>query len=111
MKVAQLLWEEPESLFFTLLQKLLFQGKKVYLDANSKTEMHGKINDLKPRRIHRTGRVQSASPYHLVYDAQMHRKPDDGTISNSHFALEQPLDEHYTLRKNFDGTFTVKDAQ
>lgn len=110
MKVAQLLWEEPESLFLTLLQKLLDQGKTVYLDALGKTEMGGPKHDLKPFRAHRKGRVQEIKQGHLVYDFQMNREYDDRTISNSFFMLAAPPDDYYTIRKNDDGTFTIVDA-
>jgi hypothetical protein len=102
--------DEHGSLFLTLLRKLLDERKTVYLQAHGKTELQGRRNELKAVRTRRTGRIQEIKTGHLVYDFVRDRDPNDRTISNSFFILEQPVDEYYTIQKNKDGTFTVVDA-
>ena len=109
MKLQQLLREEPDSLFLILLQKLLDQDATVYLDALGKTQMHGTRDKLEPVRVRRTGRVQKVKQGHLIFDTRRTAAIVHG-ISSSLFVLEQPVDEHYTIRKSGDGTFTVVDA-
>jgi hypothetical protein len=110
MRVSEL-FEEAEPLVLVLLKKLLADGETVYLDAKAKTEKHGNNTiGFRDVRRHCEGRIHGVKFTHIMYDYNANRHPEDQTISNSFCMLEQPIDDHYTIENNQDGSFTMVDV-
>jgi hypothetical protein len=110
MRVSEL-FEEAEPLVLVFLKKLLADDKTVYLDAKSRTEKHGN-NFLGFHNVRKAyeGRIHEVRQGNIVYDHNANRGPNDRTISNSFFMLEQPADDHYTIDSHDDGSFTLVDV-
>lgn len=128
MKLTQLF--ENESVFKTMVLKLVKAGEPIFINAKGKTFLAGSNMDgYTAERSTRQGWViqaddASSTPEECVakvsrfFDANLfhiiiykeHAMRSGGFHHRSVFEMEKPLDQHYTLKK-IDGVWTVLDRK
>lgn len=127
MKLAQLF--ENQSVFGTMLLKLVKAGEPVFLSAKGRTFLSGnERSGYEAMRSHHKGWVIQADTIstppddpvdnvrgklrndvlHISSSKEYAMHGTGGTYHSSLFQFEKPIDDHYTIKK-LDGTWTIID--